>query len=120
MEKLVRRSAALADLLFLGLVVYLGALQLTGNFHVVSPDTVFRSVQLDGQALIRWIRKNGIASVLNLRGDNTGTDWHEAELAVTDRLGIQHIDFRMSASPNWNSPKSSGCCRSFATRRSPF
>lgn len=37
-------------------------------------------------------------TVLNLRGRNDGADWYETERAVTDRLGIRHIDFKMSAS----------------------
>lgn len=76
---------------------YLGFLQLSGNFHEVSPKAVFRAAQMDGQALVRWHRDHKIASVLNLRGENTGADWYETEKAVTDRLGIRHIDFRMSA-----------------------
>lgn len=84
---------------FAGLVLligYLAYLQLSGNFHEVSPQTVYRAAQMDGQALARWKREHGIASVLNLRGQNDGTDWYETERAVADRLGIAHIDFRMS------------------------
>lgn len=80
------------------LVTYLAVLHVSGNFHEVSAGTVYRAAQMDGQALARWKREYGIASVLNLRGENNGADWYETERAVTDRLGIQHIDFRMSAS----------------------
>ncbi|MBC9248470.1 dual specificity protein phosphatase family protein [Paracoccus sp. 11-3] len=80
------------------LVAYLAALHVSGNFHEVSAGTVYRAAQMDGQALARWKREYGIASVLNLRGESNGADWYETERAVADRLGIQHIDFRMSAS----------------------
>lgn len=80
------------------LVSYLAVLQLTGNFHAVIPGTVYRAAQMDGRTLARWKREYRIASVLNLRGADQGADWYEAERAVSDRLGIQHIDFRMSAS----------------------
>ena len=79
-------------------VGYLAFLHLSGNFHEVSKGQVYRAAQMDGQALARWKREYGIASVLNLRGENTGADWYETELALTDHLDIQHIDFRMSAS----------------------
>lgn len=79
------------------LTCYLAFLQISGNFHTVSPGTVYRAAQMDGQALARWKREYGIASVLNLRGPDQGADWYETERAVSDRLGIRHIDFRMSA-----------------------
>lgn len=78
-------------------VSYLGFLQVSGNFHTVSPGKVYRSAQMDGATLARWKRDYGIASVLNLRGPNQGSDWYDTERAVSDQLGIQHIDFRMSA-----------------------
>ncbi|WP_295045052.1 dual specificity protein phosphatase family protein [uncultured Paracoccus sp.] len=84
--------------LLVATVAYLGFLHLSGNFHEVSRGQVYRAAQMDGQALARWKREYGIASVLNLRGKNAGADWYETELALTRHLGIQHIDFRMSAS----------------------
>lgn len=80
--------------LFVG---YLAYLQVSGNFHAVVAGEVYRAAQMDGQRLVRWKRDYDIASVLNLRGENTGSDWYETERAVADRLGIQHLDFRMSA-----------------------
>lgn len=78
-------------------VGYLALLQLSGNFHAVVPGQIYRAAQMDGQKLARWKREHGIASILNLRGENTGADWYEAERGVADRLGIRHLDFRMSA-----------------------
>lgn len=77
---------------------YLGVLRASGNFHEVSRGQLYRAAQMDGQALARWKREYGIATVLNLRGKNDGKDWYETERAVADRLGIGHLDFKMSAS----------------------
>ena len=99
--------------LLVATAAYLGFLHLSGNFHEVSRGQVHRAAQMDGQALARWKREYGIASVLNLRGENAGADWYETELALTRHLKIQHIDFRMSASKeldqaqvrNWTKPR---------------
>ncbi|MFD1795352.1 protein tyrosine phosphatase [Paracoccus aurantiacus] len=98
MWRAIRRGLAVLGILLIGCIGYLAYLQLSGNFHEVSPGAVYRAAQMDGQKLVRWNRDHKIASVLNLRGQDDGTDWYETEKAVTDRLGIKHIDFRMSAS----------------------
>ena len=97
MSKLLKICAAGTIGLTTVVLVFLAYLQISGNFHEVVPGQVFRAGQMDGQKLARWKREHGIASVLNLRGQNDGEDWYETERAVTDRLAIQHIDFRMSA-----------------------
>ena len=99
MHRLVGLPKRILAGLALGLLVlvgYLAYLQISGNFHPVSAGTVYRAAQMDGQKLARWKREYGIASILNLRGRNEGADWYETERAVADRVGIEHIDFRMS------------------------
>lgn len=105
MWRWIKRGAAAVALTLVGVTGYLGWLQASGNFHEVSPGTVYRAAQMDGQALARWKREYGIASVLNLRGENSGADWYETELALSDRLNIEHIDFRMSASTELTGPE---------------
>ncbi|WP_273856301.1 hypothetical protein, partial [Serratia liquefaciens] len=39
----------------------------------------------------------GIKTIINLRGENVGTAWYDAELVQTKRLGIDLVNFRMSA-----------------------
>lgn len=97
MGKWLRRALLGGVIALAAAIGYLGFLRLSGNFHEVSPGTVYRGAQMDGQALVRRHRDQRIASMLNLRGENGGADWYETEKAVTDRLGIRHIDFRMSA-----------------------
>lgn len=76
----------------------LGALQLTGNFHEVVGAELYRSAQLEPQALERYVKTYAIRSVINLRGSNQGSPWYDAEVQKTAELGVKHIDFRMSSS----------------------
>lgn len=102
---LVRLSVRAALIVLVATIGYLAYLHASGNFHVVAPGKVYRAAQMDGQALVRWHREHGIASVLNLRGRNDGSDWYETERAVSDRLGIKHLDFRMSAQAELDQPE---------------
>ncbi|XDA98083.1 dual specificity protein phosphatase family protein [Sulfitobacter sp. LCG007] len=97
MYSTIKFIAAGALAAFLALAGYAAYLQLTVNFHEVVPGELYRAAQMDGSDLARWKREYGIASVLNLRGDNSGKDWYEAERGVADRLGIAHLDFGISA-----------------------
>jgi protein tyrosine/serine phosphatase len=96
MSKHIKRTVAAEAVLTGCLVAYLAFLQITGNFYEVSSGTVYRAAQMDGQSIARWKREHGIASILNLRGAADGADWYETERALSDRLGIEHINFGMS------------------------
>lgn len=80
-----------------GICLHLGALQLTGNFHPVIDGTLYRSAQPDPAALEQYARDYGIRTVVNLRGSNPDADWYRAELVASQRLGLTHVDFPMSA-----------------------
>ena len=95
--KWVGRALAVAAVLVLALVVYLGGLHLTGNFHTVIAGELYRSAQLEPDQIEAHHASEGIASILNLRGPAPGKDWYDAELAASARLGVTHADFRMSA-----------------------
>ena len=71
-------------------------LQLTGNIHTVEPHILYRSAQLDGNDFEALIRKEGIATVLNLRGAAPGQGWYVRELHATKTAGAQHLDLAMS------------------------
>lgn len=96
MWKFFKRSAMLSAAILLSTGAYLGILQLTGNFHEVLPGQLYRSAQPTASALTDYIKRYGIKTVLNLRGSSQ-REWYKDEVAATDRLGVQHIDFRMSA-----------------------
>jgi protein tyrosine phosphatase (PTP) superfamily phosphohydrolase (DUF442 family) len=74
-----------------------GVIEYDGNVHAVKAGTVYRSAQLGPDQLVSVIHERGIKTVLNLRGDNTGSDWYDDEIRVSTKEGVQHIDFRMSA-----------------------
>lgn len=67
------------------------------NYHTVVPGELYRSAQLSGPHLEQHIRAEGIRTVINLRGPNPGRDWYDDEVAVCERMGVKHIDVRMSA-----------------------
>lgn len=77
--------------------LYLGYIHLTGNIHAIVKDEAYRSAQLSPELLGKTVHQYGIKTVLNLRGENTGSAWYDDEIDETRRLGITHVDFRMSA-----------------------
>ncbi|QTK78895.1 Protein Tyrosine/Serine Phosphatase [Agrobacterium tumefaciens] len=77
---------------------YLYAIQLLGNFHEVVPGQFFRSNQPTAEQLTRYTEDYGIKTVINLRGPNEGESWYRDELETSKKLGLNHIDFGMSAS----------------------
>lgn len=81
----------------LPIAVYLGILQLTGNFHQVIAATLYRSAQPSAAEIRRYHAEYGIRTIVNLRGENDGASWYEAEAGEAKRLGITLINFGMSA-----------------------
>lgn len=77
--------------------LHLGILHLGDNFHAVVPGELYRSAQPTPELITDYHVKHGIKTVINLRGENVGSDWYDAELAQTKRLGIKLVNFRMSA-----------------------
>lgn len=82
-------------LLLLG--VYPAWLLWTGNWHVVTPGEFYRSGQLDRRELATVARRYHLRAVLNLRGSNPGKPWYDDEIGLCEDLGIEHVDFKMSA-----------------------
>lgn len=88
-------TGCLAGALFLA--GYFGTLRLTGNFHVVVSGEVYRSAQPSAADIAAYKRTHGIKTIINLRGENKGSPWYDAEIAAAKQLGIAHVDFGMSA-----------------------
>lgn len=105
MRQLVRRSAMALGVVLTACVGFLAYLQYSGNFHEISAGEVYRAAQMDGAQLEQWVADYGIASVLNLRGENIGKDWYDAEVAATRKLGLTHLNFRMSAARELDRPE---------------
>lgn len=100
---IVSRCPALTcSLVLLGLLTsgcgYLEFLNWTGNIHAVVPAKCYRSAQLSPTQIEACARQYGIRTIINLRGRNTGSTWYDDEVNAAKTLGIDHIDFRMSAS----------------------
>ena len=93
MKKIIR--IPLFTLLIIGL--YLLMLQVTNNFGVVSKGEVYRAGQINAKDLAEYTHKYNLRSVLNLRGENLKDGWYKSEVAESEKLGIKHIDFKMSA-----------------------
>jgi len=92
-----QRAAASFVGLSLVFGVFLGHFQLNGNFHPVIRGEVYRSAQPTPEALARYVKEQGIRSVINLRGNNAGADWYDAEVASARAQGVALYDFGMSA-----------------------
>lgn len=77
--------------------LYLGILHLGDNLHAVVPGELYRSAQPTPELIVDYRKNYGIKTIINLRGENVGSDWYDAELAQVGRLGIDLVNFRMSA-----------------------
>jgi protein tyrosine/serine phosphatase len=95
MKWVKRTGAGLGVLLFM-MGLYVGIQYLTGNFHEVIAGQFYRSGQLSAATLGDEVRRYGIKTVINLRGSSS-RQWYTDEVAESTRLGIKHIDFKMSA-----------------------
>jgi protein tyrosine phosphatase (PTP) superfamily phosphohydrolase (DUF442 family) len=89
----VRLSLGLA---FSSILLVAGASPFLGplgeNFHLVIPGCVYRSGQLSPESLEDRATRNGIRSVINLRGANPGDDWYEMERAAARHQGLKLYD----------------------------
>ncbi len=90
---------------FVALVCFIGIvagarfwyLEEQGNFHAITPGEAYRSAQLSPGLLQHYIRKFGIRTVINLRGNSAGEKWYDAEIATCQKLGVKHYDIELSA-----------------------
>lgn len=77
--------------------LYLGILHLGDNLHTVIPGELYRSAQPTPKLMADYQKRCGIKTIINLRGENVGSPWYDAELVQAKRLGINLVNFRMSA-----------------------
>lgn len=104
----MRRRKFLIPLLLLSLslavlaVSYLLYMEEQGNFHTITPGEAYRSAQMDRDELEYYIKKYGIKSILNLRGENTGKPWYTKELKISKAMNVVHYDISLAASRELN------------------
>ncbi|QND72796.1 dual specificity protein phosphatase family protein [Tardiphaga robiniae] len=74
-----------------------GYLRLSGNFHPIEEGVIYRSAQLSGSQFAERIRENGIKTIVNLRGNNTGRSWYDDEIRASEATGVRHIDYPINS-----------------------
>jgi protein tyrosine phosphatase (PTP) superfamily phosphohydrolase (DUF442 family) len=62
------------------------------NFHEVLPGQLYRSGQLSASHLRAHMERNGLRTVINLRGPNPSEAWYCEEIAAARGGGMVHID----------------------------
>jgi protein tyrosine phosphatase (PTP) superfamily phosphohydrolase (DUF442 family) len=95
----IRKSRIVFSVLILpvSLLLYLGGLQIAGNFHTVEAGRLYRSAQPSGSDIKTYAQTLGIKSVINLRGRHPGDPWYDDELRASNELGLYHADLALSA-----------------------
>ncbi|TCR85504.1 tyrosine-protein phosphatase [Rhizobium sp. BK376] len=101
------RQGLLCTLALLALLVggFYGYMLATTNFHAVVPGEVYRSSQPSASTIAEFQKDYGIKTIINLRGDNSGSDWYDDEIAAARKLDINHIDFGMSSGRELTQPE---------------
>lgn len=69
----------------------------TNNFHAIVDGEAYRSAQPSPDQITSYKKTYGIATIINLRGKQEHAAWYDDEIRTADELGIQHVDFGMSA-----------------------
>lgn len=77
--------------------IWLGIQQLIGNFHPVVAGELYRAAQIDASQIAGYQKEYGIRTIINLRG-HSKSDWYKREIEESKALGVNHIDFGLSAS----------------------
>ena len=98
MKGLATRAGMLVLAALMLAVGWFGGLYQSGNYHAVLPGELYRSAQLSGEELSDRIARDGIRSVLNLRGSNPGAAWYPPEVAAALAAGVAHYDLPLLSS----------------------
>lgn len=97
LKRTLRWSGLAILLVAISVGTYVGYLQLSGNFSPVVVGEVYRSAQPNRASLANYVKQYGIKSIINLRGESTGTPWYDEEVETARKLGVVYYDFGMSA-----------------------
>jgi protein tyrosine/serine phosphatase len=81
----------------MAVAIYAGALLWINNFHIVIPHELYRSGQMRHGDIAYYKQQYGLASIINLRGDNAGRPWYDREIKESKEAGVEHINFRVSS-----------------------
>lgn len=83
--------------LFVGVVAESTRVIALTNVHTVIPGKAYRTAQLSGEGLARFIADKKIRTVVNLRGVCPNTDWYLDETRTTHAAGVNQEDVTLSA-----------------------
>jgi protein tyrosine/serine phosphatase len=97
-KRLLIGLTLLVVLMPLSLVAFYLWVHLEGNFHPVIDHEIYRSGQLNNTELKKRAEEIGLKSILNLRGVNSDAPWYQEEMKASKDLGLEHLDFTLSAS----------------------
>lgn len=67
------------------------------NFHTVESEKLYRSMQLSPKNLEDYIKKYGIKSVINLRGEQPDQSWWIDEKNVCEQNNVAYFNLLMAA-----------------------
>lgn len=87
----------LLSAVILAAAFYFGHVFFSDNFHEVVRGELYRSGQLNAAQIAYYQKTKGIKSIINLRGHNPGLGWYDEEVAASKKLGLTHIDLRLSS-----------------------
>ncbi len=73
-----------------------GVAEVFDNFYVLEEGQFYRSQQLSEKDLDKYVKRFGIKTVINLRGDDDA-DWWKKEKAVAEQNGALFFSLGMSA-----------------------
>ncbi len=74
------------------------ATDLMDNFDVVEDGVLYRSGQLSGKTFDFYIKKYGIKTVINLRGEHPEANWWQQEKEVTEKNNVSLYNISLCAS----------------------
>lgn len=77
--------------------IILSFLLFSNNFQEVVDGRIFRSAQLSGAKLQEYIREHELKTIINLRGDNEGKEWYEAEKEIAANNHVEYYDLGLEA-----------------------
>lgn len=97
MHRIINRTLFYILLVVMLISAFLGMQFFMGNFHPIVVGEAYRSAQPKTGDIARYQKEYGIKSILNLRGENRGTDWYDMETREAKESGVAYLNFRMKA-----------------------
>lgn len=96
LKPILKASGVVLGILALILAVVIWQYVIGHNFRTVEKGVFYGSRQMSGAALERAIKKHGIKTVINLRGENPDREWYKAEAEACRRAGVTLVSLGWS------------------------